>query len=159
MRAPAVEIVLAIVVMLACAGCNRTESASSQPQAAVSTPTVQAPPAQAPPVTPQAPGSEMEGEGEGDIELIADGDPDSGEVPLRVRFSVEALLDKEVNQPTYTWDFGDGSPPSHDASPEHTYEKPGDYLATVRLVTKTGERGWDEVDIEAEAHQMPAGQE
>jgi PKD repeat protein len=154
MRAPAVEIAFVIVVMLACAGCNRTDSASSQPQAAAaSTPTAQAPPA-----TPRTTAS-AEMEGEGDIELIADADPDSGEVPLHVRFSVEALLDQEANQPTYTWDFGDGSPPSHDASPEHTYEKPGDYLATVRLVTKTGERGWDEVDIEAEAHQLPAGEE
>jgi hypothetical protein len=29
----------------------------------------------------------------------------------------------------------------------------------VRVVNKTGERGWDEIDIEAEAHELPAGEE
>ena len=154
MRASAVEIAFIVVVVLACAGCNRTESTSSQPQAsAASTPTVHAA-AVAPAASTAAAGGE-----EADVEIIADADPDSGEVPLHVTFSVEALLDRELNQPTYTWDFGDGSPPSHETNPQHTYEKPGDYLATVRLVTKTGERGWDEVDIEAEAHEMPAGEE
>ena len=153
MRATAVQIAFAIVVVLACASCTHNESTSSQPQAAASTPTAQA--AAAAPAGPTA----ASGGEEADVELIADADPDSGEVPLHVTFSVEALLDRELNQPTYTWDFGDGSPQSHEVNPQHTYEKPGDYLATVRMVTKTGERGWDEVDIEAEKHEMPAGEE
>jgi PKD repeat protein len=156
MRATAVLFAFAIVVVLACAGCTHNESTSSQPQAAASTPTVQA--AAAAPAAPAASTTATGGD-EADVDLIADADPDSGEVPLHVTFSVEALLDRDLNQPTYTWDFGDGSPPSHEMNPQHTYEKPGDYLATVRMVTKTGERGWDEVDIEAEKHEMPAGEE
>ena len=68
-----------------------------------------------------------------------------------MKFTVESLLEQELNQPQYTWDFGDGSPVSHEASPAHTYTKPGDYVATVRAVDASAQRGWDEVDIEVEA--------
>ena len=140
------------------AACERNASApaaggSTSNAAAAASPAPASPPA----AVAAAPASEDEGDD--DIALVADADPDSGAVPLHVRFSVAPVLDEELNQPTYTWDFGDGSPPSHERNPEHTYAKPGDYLATVRLVNKTGERGWDEVDIEAEQSALPAGEE
>lgn len=140
--------VAAIVAGLALAACEHNSSANppAAPAAATVAPTAAATPA-------------SEAEDEGDIVLVGDADPDSGEVPLHVRFSVDPVLDEELNQPTFTWDFGDGSPPSHERNPEHTYTKPGDYLATVRVENKTGERGWDEIDIEAEAHELPAGEE
>jgi hypothetical protein len=138
---------IALCAALALLGCTRNSSTPpSGATAATSAPTAA--------VTPAS-----DGEDEGDIVLVGDADPDSGEVPLRVHFSVDAVLDEELNQPTFTWDFGDGSPPSHERTPEHTYTKPGDYLATVRVENKTGERGWDEIDIEAEAHDLPAGEE
>ena len=139
---------LAIAVLSAFAACAHS---ASNPPAAAATATA------APTVAAATPASEADDEG--DIVLVADADPDSGEVPLHVRFSVDPVLDQELNQPTYTWDFGDGSPASHERNPEHTYTKAGDYLATVRVQNKTGERGWDEVDIEAEAHELPAGEE
>ena len=147
------ELVVGCCAVLLLAGCERNTSAPATGGS------VSNAAAAASPVAAIAAATPSEDEGDDDIALVADADPDSGAVPLRVRFSVAPVLDEELNQPTYTWDFGDGSPPSHDRNPEHTYVKPGDYLATVRLVNKTGERGWDEVDIEAEAHEMPAGEE
>lgn len=148
---PDAVIAIALFAVLALTGCNRNTS-SPQSGAAVT--------AAATPVAPLAAATPAGDVGEeDDIVLVGDADPDSGEVPLRVRFSVDAVLDEDLNQPTYTWDFGDGSPPSHERSPEHTYTKAGDYLATVRVRNKTGERGWDEIDIEAEAQALPAGEE
>jgi hypothetical protein len=152
------ELVVGCLAVLLLAGCERNASApaagGSVPNAAAA-----ASPVAASPAAVVAAATAPEDEGDDDITLVADADPDSGAVPLRVHFSVAPMLDEELNQPTYTWDFGDGSPPSHERNPEHTYVKPGDYLATVRLVNKTGERGWDEVDIEAENSALPAGEE
>ena len=82
--------------------------------------------------------------------LLAEGEPEDGTAPLSVRFIVESLIEDEMNNPQYKWDFGDGSPVSTEASPTHVYEKPGSYTATIRIVDGKGELGWDEVDIEVE---------
>jgi len=63
---------------------------------------------------------------------------------------VESMLLDEIEGAKYTWDFGDGSPVSNEASPAHTYEKAGSYTATIRIVDANGQLGWDEVDIEVE---------
>lgn len=34
---------------------------------------------------------------------------------------------------TYTWDFGDGSPVSHDENPTHVYANPGEYIITLTV--------------------------
>ena len=91
--------------------------------------------------------------------MFADADQDTGAAPLHVRFSVDAVIDGELDGATFTWNFGDGSPPSNERNPEHTYTTAGDYLATVRAVNKVGERGWDEIDIEVESAHLPAGEE
>lgn len=93
---------------------------------------------------------EDEGIDEDALVLLAEGDSEDGEAPLTVRFSVESLLEDEMNGPQYKWDFGDGSPISTDASPTHVYEKPGSYTATIRIVDAAGQLGWDEVDIEVD---------
>ncbi len=82
--------------------------------------------------------------------LLAEGEPEDGDAPLSVKFIVESLIENEMNNPQYKWDFGDGSPVSTEASPTHVYEKPGSYTATIRIVDGKGELGWDEVDIEVE---------
>lgn len=38
----------------------------------------------------------------------------------------------------YVWDFGDGSPQSTDASPEHTYPNAGKYVVKLTFTTKNG---------------------
>jgi len=47
------------------------------------------------------------------------GDPTEGCGPLEVRFTDESLCDPD----TWSWDFGDGSPPSPDQNPRHVFER------------------------------------
>ena len=69
----------------------------------------------------------------------------SGCIPLTTNFNVTAL----TTQPTglhpypygitsYTWNFGDGSPPVSASAPSHTYTATGIYHATVTVVTGNG---------------------
>ncbi len=57
---------------------------------------------------------------------------EEGPAPLRVQLSAEG--DCTQGQPIFTWDFGDGSPPTTGPIVTHTFEKPGKYRveATVR---------------------------
>jgi len=86
-----------------------------------------------------------------DLGLWAEVKPDEGTAPLTVKFTVESLVVDEIPGPQYLWDFGDGSPRSHEASPTHTYEKPGDYTAKVAVVDGYGKTGWDDMEIEVSA--------
>jgi len=63
--------------------------------------------------------------------------PASGPAPLEVSFSSDAA-DADGKIASYSWDFGDGSPPSTEEKPAHKYEKDGEY--TVRL-TVTDDAG------------------
>jgi hypothetical protein len=85
---------------------------------------------------------------EDDLVLLAEGDPDWGEAPLEVQFTVESLIMDQMNEPKFTWNFGDGSAESQEPKPVHTYEKPGNYAVTIKIVDATGETGWDELEIE-----------
>jgi hypothetical protein len=127
----------------ACQRKSETAADKAAPTQVLATPTTAATVAVATPHEGEHP--------DDDLVLVAHGDPDVGRPPLTVKFTVESLLEKEMSQPQYTWDFGDGSAVSHEASPVHTYTKPGDYLATIRVVDASGQRGWDEVDIEVVA--------
>ena len=51
---------------------------------------------------------------------------------------------------TIKWTFGDGSPPSSEANPVHTYEKPGSYRADLVINDSAGDADDDWVDIEVE---------
>ncbi len=93
---------------------------------------------------------DMEEEWEDDLVLVVEADPDEGEAPLTVLFSVESLMEDVMDRPKYDWDFGDGSPPSSEASPTHVYTNPGQYLATIRVIDGKGEKGWDEVYVEVD---------
>jgi PKD repeat protein len=96
-----------------------------------------------------APGGSTESaENDGDCIVVADADPDYGPPPLRVTFSAEAECN--VGQPTYKWNFGDGSAPSSETNPNHTYAQPGDYTASVVITSPGGATASDEVDITVE---------
>jgi hypothetical protein len=169
MRQVVAEISIVAVAALLLAGCERdTSSPPTGGPSVAAAPTAVPPTVTAPTAAPagdvdaDTDDADTDTDAEGvvdDIQLFAEAEPDSGAVPLRVRFSVDAMLDGELEGATFTWNFGDGSPPSQERNPEHTYAKPGEYLATVRAVNKLGEHGWDEIDIEAEAHELPAGEE
>ncbi len=87
-------------------------------------------------------------ENEGDCIVVADADPDYGPPPLAVTFSAEAECN--AGQPTYKWTFGDGTAPSPEANPTHTYAQPGDYTASVTITGPGGSTASDEVDITVE---------
>jgi hypothetical protein len=87
-------------------------------------------------------------ENEGDCIVVADADPDYGPPPLAVTFSAEAECN--AGQPTYKWTFGDGSAPSAEPNPTHTYAQPGDYTASVAITGPGGSTASDEVDITVE---------
>jgi PKD repeat protein len=61
--------------------------------------------------------------------------PQSGCVPLEVCFT-----DESANSPTsWLWDFGDGSPPSAEQNPCHTYQNPGPYTVSLTATNNCGE--------------------
>src|ERR1700687_3338901 len=103
----------------------------------------------APPAAPPAPpvAGVPEAHDEGDCIVIGDANPDYGPPPLAVGFSAEAEC--SAGQPTYKWDFGDGSPPINEANPSHTYTKAGDYTASVTGMA-AGATATDEIDITVE---------
>jgi PKD domain len=86
-----------------------------------------------------------------DLVLLAEGDPDFGDVPLTVKFTVESLVSPDMKEPKYTWNFGDGSAESQEAAPTHTFTKVGEYDVTVRVIDADGVHGWDEVEVDVEA--------
>ena len=79
-----------------------------------------------------------------DCVVVADANPDFGPPPLAVAFTAEAECGQGA---TYKWDFGDGSSPSTEANPTHTYTKDGDYTASVTVSGSDGATASDEIDI------------
>ena len=119
---------------------GQAPSAAQQPEEG------QQPPAAAVPTAPKGPAETAESDG--DCIVVADADPDYGPPPLKVTFSAEAECN--VGHPTYRWNFGDGSPPSSETNPTHTYAQAGDYTASVVITSPGGATASDEVDITVE---------
>jgi PKD repeat protein len=63
-------------------------------------------------------------------------DPDTGQAPLKVRFSA-AGSDADGDQLTYLWEFGDGQR-SFRQNPTHVYQQPGQYSAKVTVTDGNG---------------------
>jgi PKD repeat protein len=62
----------------------------------------------------------------------------SGVVPLAVRFDASWSRGAGL---TYSWDFGDGSPPESaavGANPDHTYAVPGNFTLTLTVIDEHG---------------------
>ncbi len=83
--------------------------------------------------------------GEVDCFVIVDADPDFGAPPLTVNFTTET--DCTGSPVTFSWDFGDGTKGGNDPKPSHTYQKAGDYIATVTVTAPDGGSGTDEIDL------------
>ena len=81
--------------------------------------------------------------------LVAEADPEDGPPPLKVHLTVEA--DEELVRPRYAWDFGDGSPESHESEPTHVYATPGLYTVEVSIKDQaTGKKGKDKLLVDVE---------
>jgi hypothetical protein len=141
---------IAIAVFAAisgCGSCQPPEEKSTAPGSAASSaePTKPAPPAQAPPIAPVPDQPAAQAPEEDDCFVVLDAVPDYGPAPLEVQFSAE--VDCTSGDPTYAWTFGDGSPVSTEANPKHTYQKPGEYPASVVITGPGGGTDTDELDI------------
>jgi len=143
---------IGLLLLSGCGGCQPSENAAPTPASApAAQPAENDKPAAA--AAPEAPmpadvADDEIGADDGDCIVIADGNPDFGPPPLAVAFSAEAECSS--GNPTYKWDFGDGSAPSTEANPNHTYTKLGDYVATVVVTSPRGSTASDEIDITVE---------
>ncbi len=134
-------IVLAVATLLA--ACTREqEKPAPQPTAAAK--------AAAAPAAPQ-PQASAGTEEVDELYVDLDADPDEGNPPLTVKFT--STIEDATPPLTYSWDFGDGSPPSTEANPTHVYQKAGEFTATLNAKDSKGITGSEEVDILVEAEQ------
>jgi glucose/arabinose dehydrogenase len=76
----------------------------------------------------------------------ASGTPTSGPAPLAVKFSSDGTSDPDGDRVTLRWDFGDGET-STSGNPSHTYDRPGNYTATLTATDGRGAESTDTVAI------------
>jgi hypothetical protein len=68
---------------------------------------------------------------------IPDAKPFYGPAPFTSEFSVDVKNAKGAVK--ILWDFNDGSPRTTEASPKHTFPKPGQYTVGVQVTDSDGE--------------------
>jgi PKD repeat protein len=96
----------------------------------------------------------LDEEEEYELDVIAEAEPDEGAPPLKVQFT--ASVEEEEGGPfKFEWDFGDGTK-SAEQNPVHTYEKVGEYTATLTVTDQKGNKGTDEIDIFVETEEEGA---
>ena len=64
--------------------------------------------------------------------------PAVGKPVLNVQFSAATSTDSDGTVESYSWDFGDGSEPSTDPSPSHTYDTLGTYSVLLTVTDNDG---------------------
>jgi PKD repeat protein len=131
--------VMGLVVMVTVPACTRTE----EKPAPTATPAVS--PAAAVPAPAASAGAEAE-EGDEILMVWAEAEPDEGSPPLAVQ--LKADVSGGQGERKVKWDFGDGSAPSSELNPNHTYDKAGTFRASVEVTDATGDSDSDYVDIE-----------
>jgi Rib/alpha/Esp surface antigen-like repeat protein len=130
-------------------------TAQERPPAALPTardlPTVGVDPSAEDDAADEAQGEAMDEEEpeEADCSVIADADPDFGEPPMTVQFSVD--YECTEGGATVKWDFGDGTSAAGEENPSHVYTDTGEYIAVVTVTTPDGAIATDEIDITVEA--------
>src|SRR5712691_7795278 len=129
-------IMSALVLIGAQAAIGDTSAPAGQQQTPPAAPAAPA----APPGMPTMTKQEIE-EYRNLLVLDVDAEPDQGLAPLKVHFTVKP--DEEVTKPKYVWDFDDGGPQSHEASPTHTFKKPGQYRVRVHVTAANEKSGKD----------------
>lgn len=101
--------------------------------------------------TPTTAPAAAEDEEEYELDVIAEAEPDEGAPPLKVQFT--ASVEEESGGPfKFKWDFGDGAS-STEQNPVHTYDKIGEYTATLEVTDQKNNKGTDEIDIFVETEE------
>ena len=70
--------------------------------------------------------------------VVAAATPSSGEAPLTVVFSSASSSDPDGIIATFAWNFGDGTPVSSEANPNHIYADAGTFTAVLTVADNTG---------------------
>jgi len=73
-------------------------------------------------------------------------DKSVGAVPLKASFSSEGTLDKDGDDLSYHWDFGDGNS-SGKSNPAHTFITPGIYKTTLTVKDAQGKESQDTLKV------------
>lgn len=103
------------------------------------------PPAPAGTTATTVPTVQEEFEEEYELDVIAEAEPDEGAPPLQVQFT--ASVEEDEGGPwKFEWDFGDGKK-STEQNPTHTYDKVGEYTATLTVTDQKNNKGTDEIDV------------
>lgn len=71
--------------------------------------------------------------------------PTSGKAPLTVQFTADPPTG--VEQPQYSWHFGDGDANAAGQKASHTFTKPGVYRVLLKVTNAKGALGEDELRI------------
>jgi len=77
----------------------------------------------------------------------ASADVTSGHAPLTVQFSSEGTRHPAGDELALQWTFGDGSEPSTEANPVHTYTENGSYTAQLVATDAQGQTGVANVSV------------
>lgn len=140
------------LALSACSSCEPEKAAApgAKPAAQAGAPAAKpagqpAPAAGQPPAA--APGQAAANNDVDELYVDAEADPDEGQPPLKVKFT--STIEDATGAVSCEWDFGDGSAKSTEMNPTHTYEKVGDYVATLRCKDSKGIEGETEIDVTA----------
>ena len=124
------------LVIAGCGGCGGSETTTTPPPTTV-------PKVTATTAATNAQGNDADEEYE--LDVIAEAEPDEGAPPLKVQFT--ASVEEDEGGPwKFEWDFGDGQK-STEQNPVHTYDKVGEYTATLTVTDQKNNKGTDEIDI------------
>jgi len=129
----------AVALPLMLGGCGGSEKTTTTSPGATKATTPATPPATA------ASKAGTDSDEEYELDVIAEAEPDEGAPPLKVQFT-GSVEEDEGGPWKYEWDFGDGQKGT-EQNPSHTYQKVGEYTATLTVVDQKGNKGTDEIDI------------
>ena len=73
--------------------------------------------------------------------------PYSGAAGRRITFSSAGSMDPDGSIASYSWNFGDGTPPVMQANPQHIYAAPGTYTATLTVTDNQGATDTDTAQV------------
>jgi PKD repeat protein len=130
------------LLLSACSSCEPEQAPAPTATPATATAPGQ-PPAAAAPMAAASPSELVVDE----LYVDAEADPDEGTPPLSVKFT--STVEDATGAVSCEWDFGDGTAKSTEMNPTHTYDKVGDYVATLRCKDSKGIEGETEIDVTA----------
>ena len=82
--------------------------------------------------------------------------PITGTAPLTVQFDGTQSWDPEGAALIYAWEFGDGTAPTLDPAPVHTYQNPGRFFAQLAVEDDFGQLDFDTISIAVTAPAVPS---